>query len=787
MRIGPCLAVTAVLLSSISCNRDPNVIKQKYLQTGNKYFSAGKYREASILYRSAIKKDGKFGEAYYRWALAELKQDRLEAAIRPLRVSVELLADGPESRDAKAKLANIYLSYLETSARDNTVRAEVERLANELAQSDAGAFDAHRLRGRLAMLDADMASRRGVSDRVSQYLQVSIDEFRQADAIRPFQIDILTPLARSLISSNQLQEAEKTYLSLLHHDPSLVPIYGELYNLYARQRRLEDAEKILKEGMAKNPGNLLFIRNLATHYQRTQRNDEALKMIEQFKTLGRGTPHIHQSVGAFYVQLGQPDMAMREYEAGIQDEPKEKNYYRKRMAETLVATGKRAEAGRMIESVLKEDPKDAEARLLLGSNLLATGDVGRAVTELQAAVQADLENAGARYMLGSALAQQGQPALAVPELQRAMQLDPNFLEPRLELAQLQILLNQSEGAIKTTQNILEDLNSRNVAAKLLHAVALRNLNRVDEARAELQAMLKLQPGSPDVLIQLGELYVTEKNYKAAEQIFRDSYKTNSRDTRGLLRMAQMYIDTKQSGRAIEMLRQESRKHPERLDLRRALADMSLRAKDYTTAIAEYQLILGKVDPALKLASEIRGALGEAYRANGQYDLALKTLQQAKEGIPNDPTILSNLAVTLLHLGRNADAKQLYEGTFNLQAENPIALNNLAYLIADKNGDLDTALTFAQRARQKWPHVPEVSDTLAWIYLKKNLNDNAIEILENIVAQTPNQPTFHYHLGAAWLQKGNKAKARNELEKALANRPSTEESVKIKELLAKTNS
>jgi Flp pilus assembly protein TadD len=141
-------------------------------------------------------------------------------------------------------------------------------------------------------------------------------------------------------------------------------------------------------------------------------------------------------------------------------------------------------------------------------------------------------------------------------------------------------------------------------------------------------------------------------------------------------------------------------------------------------------------------------------------------------------------VTLLHLGRTAEAKLLYESTFTLQSDNPIALNNLAYLIAEKNGDLDTALTFAQRARQKWPHVSAVSDTLAWIYLKKNLQDNAIEILENVVSQSPNQPTFHYHLGAAWLQKGNKAKARTELEKALANRPSSEEAGKIKELLAK---
>ena len=252
MRIGP-LPAFIVIAVSLSCNRDPNVLKQKYVETGNKYFAAGKYREASILYRSAIRKDGKYAEAYYRWALSELKQDNLQGAVRPLRVSVELLPDGPASRDAKARLAKIYLSYLETLERDKTVREDAERLASELAASEEGAFDGHRLKGRLAMLDAETATRRGIPDQINQYLKQSIEEFRKADAIRPFQVDIVTPLARSLISNNQLKEAEKVYQALLDHDPSLVPVYGELYNLYARQRRLDDAENILRAGMSANP------------------------------------------------------------------------------------------------------------------------------------------------------------------------------------------------------------------------------------------------------------------------------------------------------------------------------------------------------------------------------------------------------------------------------------------------------------------------------------------------------------------------------------------------------
>src|SRR5262249_43674323 len=151
----------------------------------------------------------------------------------------------------------------------------------------------------------------------------------------------------------------------------------------------------------------------------------------------------------------------------IQAEPKETNYYRKRIAETHMALQNRAEAVRIIESVLKSDPKDAEARLLLASNLLQSGDSERAAAELQTAVQSDLRNPVTRNLLGNALSEQGQYALAVAEYEKAMQLDPNYLEPRLKLAQVQILLDQDEGAIKTTQNVLEDLDARNISARLL--------------------------------------------------------------------------------------------------------------------------------------------------------------------------------------------------------------------------------------------------------------------------------------------------------------------------------
>ena len=42
----------------VGCSRDPNVRKQKYLESGNRYFQQGKYREAAVQYQNALQVRG---------------------------------------------------------------------------------------------------------------------------------------------------------------------------------------------------------------------------------------------------------------------------------------------------------------------------------------------------------------------------------------------------------------------------------------------------------------------------------------------------------------------------------------------------------------------------------------------------------------------------------------------------------------------------------------------------------------------------------------------------------
>jgi tetratricopeptide (TPR) repeat protein len=135
-------------------------------------------------------------------------------------------------------------------------------------------------------------------------------------------------------------------------------------------------------------------------------------------------------------------------------------------------------------------------------------------------------------------------------------------------------------------------------------------------------------------------------------------------------------------------------------------------------------------------------------------------------------------------GRIDQAEPVYEQILKIRPDHAVALNNLAFIKAEKGIDLDQALTMAQRALQQQPGSSDFADTLGWIYIKKNLSDNALRIFSDLVAKQPANSLYHYHFGLALLEKGDRSSARRELEAAMKNNPPQDERAKIQDALQK---
>jgi tetratricopeptide (TPR) repeat protein len=777
------VAVLSAVLGIVSCRTDPDVAKKRYLESGNRYYDKAKYKEARIMYKDALQKDKRYGPAWYRLGLTALKLGTHGEAVSSLRRAVELLPmDQPDRWDAVAKMADLFLQY----GRDQkSLIDEVEKFSSELLKHDPNSFDGHRIAADLSFFRAMEAVKAAKRTEAMESLDAALKEYNRANEIKPNQVGVLMQLARTYGAKQDFATAETLYKKVIETDHTSQTAYTELYRLYVFQKKYEPAEGLLKSAFQANPKQYVFLTSLAMHYSMLGRREDMVKTLQQIKSHAAEYDQAYLVVGDFYLRLGDGETAMREYREGMARDAKRKSTYQKRVIEVLMRQGKRTEAADLNAEILKADPNDTDAKGLAASFLLDKGDVARALAELQAVVTRAPENAVARYNLGRAHMARHEFEQARQSLQKAIELRPDYMIARLELGRLQIARGEYDAALKTAEQVLQ-FDRGNVVARLLESTALMGQKKFVESRAVLTALAKAYPNAPDVYFQLGLVDLAENKLKDATESFQKSYQLNPANPRGLLGVVEAMMAQNHPEQAQEMLRKETDKAPNNLDLRMALANIYVRAGKYDDAVGEFQKILNTLDKDSKQRGNILMRLGEVYRRKGDYGSAINNLKLAREILPQNTLILSTLALSLDHTGNWSEAKQFYEASIKLDSNNAVALNNLAFLMVEHGGDLEDALSKAQRAKQLMPNLPEVSDTLGWIYLKKGIPEQAVDIFKDLVQKAPTQSTFRYHLGMALSQKGDKTRAIKELQEALRNNPTSGEKQQIQDLLSKLN-
>ena len=754
----------ALLLALMACSRDPKVQAQRYLENGNKFFARDKFKEASIMYRRALQKDQRFGEAWYRIALTELKLQAYGDAAKALRRAVELQ---PNNTDAATKLADLFLvAAIQGGPQQEALIKEVKELADNLLKQNPKSFDGHRILGQLALLRRDP--------------KAAIDEFAIANQIQPNQSDVVLSYFQALTVNKQFPEAEKLALDFLQKEKTYGAMYDMLYLEYARQNRLADGEKVLRLKVDNNPKNGLYLKQLATHYFLSKDRasmDAVMAKLDNEKDFPDG----HLIAGDFYLfNLREFESAERQYAAGEKAFPKSKGLYQRRRVELLAMTGKNKEANDLLAQVIKENSDDTDALQMRDALRVTTGNrdqINLAVNDLQSLVTKSPTNHFLRYDLGRALAARGDLDAAILQLEEAIKLRPDMINARELVARVYLAKGDAK-AQKAAEDTIK-LDPHNLPAHLVRASSLLNTaGDKDKAKEELAYITKVFPQNPEARYMVGALALQQKDYAKAAETFGALHKDNPKDLRGLVGVVETMARMNKMAEALKEMQQAVQAEPDRRDLQLAYASLLLTAEKYDDAIKIYQQLVDK-DP--KAAQLIYG-LAEAYRRKGDLNAAIDAFRRVNQVAPNNAESLLQLGLLMEGTGKRDQAKPIYEQLLKIAPDNPIALNNLAYIKAEEGSDLDQALTMVQKALQKAPTAPDIADTLGWIYIKKNLSDDAVRVYKDLVAKDPTNAIFHYHFGMALLQKGDRPSARMELEKAIQNKPSKDDDVKIRELL-----
>jgi tetratricopeptide (TPR) repeat protein len=787
MRCVRFLALLMVALFLASCNHDPKRVRQNQLESGNRYFDKGKFKEASIMYRNAIRTDPKFGEAYYHLALVELKQQHIVNAIAPLRRAIELLPpDGADAVDANVKYAEIMLLAAQApEVGDHNAKAldEVRTIKDMLLRRNPNSFEGTKLLGELTLNDAMVLSRKGKTQEAKTKIEDAIATYRKALNLKPGDTTTMMALGKTLALYGEMDEAEQLYRQVLDKDKTLLAPYNELYKVYLAKQKLADAENILKRAIATHPTDYSLQVLLAAHYFSVNNRPEMTKVLNTLKSHFKDYPEAFMKAGDFYFRIGDADQAIRQYQEGMTADTAHKIDYQKRVIEVLIRQGRTAQAYEKDLEILKENPKDPEARGLKASFLLDKGDIDAATTELQQVVTAKPDNFVARFNLGRAYFAKSDLEQARQQFETALKLRPDYMPARLALTQLALRRGDADAALKFSQETLK-MNPNSGISTLLEAAAYLRKGQYDESRDLLERIIKVNPNQADTLLELGVLNLVQKHFKEADESFRKAYTVDPTNLRGLMGLAEVHFQQNEPDKAVQVIADEVQKQPQRPDLRKELANSEYRAKHYDKAVEDYQAILDRYKDTPMEQAEIYGRIGTTYSTKGDTQKAIENFAKARQLVPANVAFISQLAELLDLAGKRQDALKAYRDAMRVDPNNAIVLNNLAYLMTETNGNLDEALSLAQRAKQQLPNFSEVSDTIGWIYIKKNLSDSAIEIFRDLNTKVKDNPTFHFHYGMALAQKGDKANALKELKIALQSKPKKGEEDQIKELVQK---
>ena len=275
------LAAVPFLMLLGACNTDPRLVSRKYVDSGNQYFRAGKFREASILYRRALAKDMRCADAWYRLGLANLKLGAAGEARRNFSRAMEI---DPQNIDAIVKLGDLDLVFYSMSPQGNrAILADLQDLVRQLFKKDPKSFEGLRFSGHIALLQKDR--------------KTAIQKFEQANQAKPDQPELVLPLVETLFADQQNDAGEKLAVQLIAKRKDFGPIYDTLYFHYLRTNRIQEGEELLKKKVSNNPGQAGGLLQLAFHYRMTGRPQEMTATLERLTSIQKRSRQSHAGGG----------------------------------------------------------------------------------------------------------------------------------------------------------------------------------------------------------------------------------------------------------------------------------------------------------------------------------------------------------------------------------------------------------------------------------------------------------------------------------------------------------
>jgi tetratricopeptide (TPR) repeat protein len=372
----------------------------------------------------------------------------------------------------------------------------------------------------------------------------------------------------------------------------------------------------------------------------------------------------------------------------------------------------------------------------------------------------------AHYEKGAAYFEKGEYRAAVIEFRNAIKLNPEYIAAFLKLGEAYLRLEEYRLAYQQYSSVV-GLDPSNIPGSFILALFDLHSGKYDKARAHLNVVLAHKPNHLDALYALAVLHQAEEKFHEAALVFQQIIDIDPQQRPAFLGLANGLVSQGELARAEAYFDQAAA-----IDINRQFD-----GDDIAVGVWAFkpQFI------------EVFNNIVNAYIDQENFDTALEKCdrQLAHSGYSNKTkaAFYHTKGQILEQQSEHDRAEHQYRRALQISPGYAPAANNLAYLLAKKDGNLEEALALAKLAGATHPRNAAILDTLGWIYFRLAQYEHAIEEFRKSLSEAPDQAIVHYHLGLAYDRTNQKKSAIDALEKALALDPNFPEADQARQRLA----
>jgi tetratricopeptide (TPR) repeat protein len=770
-----CVVLSALAVFCCSCS--PQAKKAAHLKKADGYFASGHYDQSEIEYMNVLQIEPLNPSAISHLALIYADQGRMGQVAPYLLKAKELQ---PDNLDVRIKLGMMLLSSGNAKgAQDEAEFVLSKRPADEIAP----------------LLLAEAANKPELIAAARQHL-LGLPPGIAATA--PVQVALGTLEMRE----HHLPEAEAAFRRALAQDPKSAGAEAALGILSRGQNKLPEAEQAFKR--ASELAAPYSVQELAYARFKVQAGDTDSAQRALLEITAKTPDYLPAWI--LLAEIYATKKNFPESDAALAKVLTRDPHHPEAMllsARLKLAQGETAQAVADIEKMLKVYPKAPQAHFQLALAQAAAGDLPKAIASLNQTLVLAPGFGEATALLGELSLRKGDASGAIALLKPLVQQRPDIIQARFLLADAYRRQGDFPAAIGVYQKI-EQQFPRNPQATYWRGIALLQEKKLPEARAAFNHALELAPDLLLALDQLINLDLQKKNPAAAEQRVQAQIARNPKQSGpyvllakiqlaqnnltqaesslhraielqpdaplAYLLLARVYTSSNQLEKALANYRAVTAKNPKDTEALMMTGTLSERKQDFPAARDAYEKVLAlnpRFSPAL---NNLAYLYSEHFN---QLDKAQELAQKAKELLPQEPHTGDTLGWILYRRHQYPWALTLLlESAAKLPDSGEVQYHlGMTHYMMGEEGDARIALQRALQLEKDFPGHEEAARALSVLDLDpKSGGPAAVDRLEKMTAERPDDPVVLTRLGAAYAAAGSADKAIATYQKALEKNP-----------------